>query len=870
MTNLDLEANIQQALDEAYQESSKIVEWGGSLWERARGEVKPRMHQLIRIHEAVRNRRKRILCADTTSAGKTLTAVAIKGLLDQENLKKKGRNAKALVIAPKQAIGSAWTAKSPWMGDENELVDEINRYARHLGLPHQNPVVVGPNNLDKILKYDFILVNYGKFSLTDTDEKENPYLSAIMPLLPQIDLVIVDECHNLKNIYANRARAFKELIERTKDKNFVMLSASPIPNRLRDAGFLLYMLDPDRYSHYANNPFVYAEDRYSIKNTMNSGAWFSLTREDIKDLFNLPELRFGVPNLGIENPHKFQISDDDARRYFEAWQQDTNNVSKIAPLSRVLLESEFSEIESLCEKILETEPNAQFSIYSFYKTGFSNELRARLDPLFDGKVAAITGDISVNERLEKAAQFSKGDLRAIINTIQTVSESISLITYDRPVYLIFAEPPYVPANYDQAIGRFYRKGQEAPVTVIEMIPQSTILNQWMQVEKDQRETQGIRYRKSWRPGTIFEDKHLIRKDKMVAFNRVNRANAIDDLIEIVDLAEGSENEKAFRTLPQKPETTENTNKRFNEGLKRVRRFIGYPVERLRDSTVRSHLVDSYASEDWETTSSADTNKAITEAITAIEEETGRSLGSILDWGCGTACLARILRRPIQNLDAIDDMIEIGKEKCRELAIYNPATIDDYFHVGNAKEMPFTDRQFAVVSSSYAIQYNAQGYEHRRDIEKILLETNRVLKDQGYGILALANQVTTPEDIEAFTNVLLPRYGFNVIYKNYITGHAINPDSGREKKVFQGFFLLVYQKTEDKNELQGGDGTFIFSPYKKLGIGGLKEVKFEQACAKTGYKRDKIPASTFKTSDHSPLSDGIKEAIRNGEDHQNGN
>jgi ubiquinone/menaquinone biosynthesis C-methylase UbiE/superfamily II DNA or RNA helicase len=836
---------LELALEDAYLSALKVVDFGESLWNKGPGVLKPRMHQIIRIHEAVRNGKKRILCADATAAGKTFTAVAIKGLLDEDYMSQKGRKAKALVIAPNQAIESAWSS------------DEINKYAQALVFPAQNSIHIEKGNYDKLLRNDFILVNYDKLSIADSFAKPNEYLQNIVGILPDIDLIIVDECHNLKNINSNRSKAFRELVEKSVNKNFVMLSASPIPNRLKDAGFLLYMLDPQHYKFYSENEFDYSEDSFSIMNAMNSGAWFSFSRDDVKNLFSLPELRFGAPELGIESQHRFEMSTEAVQEYFEEWKSDSNIIGKIASLSQILLKHEIDEIEKICRKITDAQPNAQIGIYSFYKEGFSENLRQRLSQTYNDKVAVITGDVELKDRLQLAEKFRQGELKIAVNTISTVSESISLVTGENPCYVIFAEPPIVPANFDQAIGRFYRLNQEAPVTVVEIVPCSEKLNALQIEETMKRKGQGVRYRSSWTPGTIFEDKPKIRKQKQEEIiEKVGKGAIIEGhLLQIANAAEGSEDGRVYPTMPEPDKAKGNTNNDFNEGLKAVRRCIGLPIDTLVNSEARKYLVESYSMDNWEQTSSADTNKAIMSVLNSIENSSGKNLDSILDWGCGTACLARTIRRKIHNLDAIDEMLAVGKEKTKD--IYGEDS-DSYFHLGDAKQMPFDDKSFDLVSSSYALQYNCQGDKHKRDIEKILLETNRVLKRGGYGIFALPNQATTPEDIDSLGN-MLGKYGFQVLLSDFVTGHAVNPETEQENKVFRGFYIILYNKQEDVAEFTEQDDFFVYSNYKKLGIGGIRNTCYQNKQA-AGYKSAQVPAEIFKLADKSLLDEKITEII----------
>ena len=62
---------IEQIINDAFGDARRIIRYGEDLW-RNSSSIFPRMHQIIRIHEAVENGHKRILCADGTSGGHQL------------------------------------------------------------------------------------------------------------------------------------------------------------------------------------------------------------------------------------------------------------------------------------------------------------------------------------------------------------------------------------------------------------------------------------------------------------------------------------------------------------------------------------------------------------------------------------------------------------------------------------------------------------------------------------------------------------------------------------------------------------------------------------------------------------------------------
>ena len=499
-------------------------------------EFLPTLHQIVRVYEAVYNGGQRILCADSTSGGKTFTATAIKGWLDKKNLDELGKGkTKALIVAPEQAIGEAWSAQN------------INQYLHMIGLVEQNVVTLDKSTTpEELSRADVILVNYGKLSLQTTTDSEkedaesNKYLAQLLAIADQLDLVVVDECHNLKNPYSNRAGAFQKIIDRTKNKHAVLLSATPIPNRLQDAGFLLYMLDPVKYAHYASNPFDYTEDQYSIANAVRSGHWFSFTREELKVLHGLPELVAGVPDLGISGVVSFSLTAEQEERYLKEWSADAHLGEKLNKLSGIQLEAAIPRVVELVQRISKAQPNAHYVIFSQRKEGFSEAMKNALVTVLGDKVGVINGNVGLEERLDTAKSFRDQGITATVNTYATVSEAIILSTRTTPVYIIFAEPPLVPATRLQSEGRPYRTRQEQPVHVLELVSEASLsLQELMKKEKKlkKQEEQSIvlrgllrrrlvtrdasGFRKKFFKNKHFEDSHWEKKHVLQRYRNIS-------------------------------------------------------------------------------------------------------------------------------------------------------------------------------------------------------------------------------------------------------------------------------------------------------------------------------------------------------------
>jgi hypothetical protein len=212
------------------------------------------------------------------------------------------------------------------------------------------------------------------------------------------------------------------------------------------------------------------------------------------------------------------------------------------------------------------------------------------------------------------------------------------------------------------------------------------------------------------------------------------------------------------------------------------------------------------------------------------------------------------------------MVEAGKEDCEKLEGENQDKYQQRKNVfinDNAKNMGkhFEPGSLDLITSSFALQYNAQGWEHKRDIEEILLATNKALKDDGYGIFILPNQATEESGFEGLKQ-LVGLYGFDIVVGERITAHGTNPESNRQNQITD-FYLLLYTKNENATELvEGGDDIVVYLPYKKRGIGGgkVQELKKKRGIAKP--KKTTIEADEFKVNPKSGEKISLSEYIHN--------
>jgi superfamily II DNA or RNA helicase len=179
----------------------------------SKNEIKPFLHQIHLLYNAMLLRPVRFLIADEIGLGKTIEALSIARYLElKENIKK------ILVLTPK-ILREQWEA-------------EIKRIG---GIPR---IIEDGNGIDKIknifqFKYDSAI-----YIIVSIDLAKR-YVDKILQY--DWDLVIVDEAHNITK---NTQRGFFIKKLSMNVKNILLLSATPHRGDYKDYLYRLKMLDP--------------------------------------------------------------------------------------------------------------------------------------------------------------------------------------------------------------------------------------------------------------------------------------------------------------------------------------------------------------------------------------------------------------------------------------------------------------------------------------------------------------------------------------------------------------------------------------------------------------------------------------------------
>lgn len=838
-----MENRIERIKEKAIQELEKKIDF----WEELRNSgqlFRPMFHQANPIYEAIGNGIKRILLAGATSSGKTLPI----SLMISHINKKRSKKSKGLWIAPDQTIRTA-------------LIRDVNRYVADFDLP---PLEIASITDEKSMleKADILYMNYYKLGYTSLDN--NRFISQIKKLAPSIDIIVLDECQNLKNPSADRTKNFEQFINLTLDKYFILASASPCHNRLKDLGSIFHILDP---ANYPLREYDYNSNPRAIVDFMARGKWFTFTRDDLKAIYpGLP--RVPKEENGLIRELNVNIPDEYAKKYFEIWaDRDIPSGRKLMTLRKISLDGLLAadDKDSWFRDLVKDTKNRgyQIGIFSYLRDGIVDQLVRKSEEIFGkGKVGYVDGTVrSFEKRVEIANRFSQGDLSLNVYTTKTMGEGIPSLAYEMPILGMFFEPAFNQGDFDQPIGRFYRIGQTGEVEILTILSQNKLLEELQEGVKLKMINEGIKIRGGWTPGTVHQDINNLRKAKVKTYEKLitGQKNSLSSMEEQIMNASinpfaSKLDDYTIGCLTSLIQVEKEENRRLKV-LSALNKLHGIGKEELKLAIEGKGAHAGYYKEIKDNLhlihSARQTALLISEAVTEIEKKSGR-LECIADFGCGPeANVARALNRPIINLDASREMLAKTEKICKE---YNLEC--KYIH-SFMQTTPFKDYSLNAIIASNSLNFN-RNKKDDREIENIIAESNRILKPEGYFIITFPNGRSVSEKDFNNLTILIEDYGLKPLVSDVFKG--INE---KGKTVFKGSYLLIAKKIEEKNEYSNFKYD-LFLPREYVLSGGEKFTKltgelynlFRQR--KDEYQvKDKSPSLIYVTEKGQNLKELLK-------------
>jgi len=303
----------------------------------------------------------------------------------------------------------------------------------------------------KFVKTDteFIVESYTSFS-NNTHKVDN-----------DIDIIIYDEAHYLKNIKAKRTIKNHNFIVRYNPKKVLLLTGTPILNRVPEIWSLLSICyhggEYPEFKPWTNyysfcNKFCEKEVSYigsqkitkyvGVKNAEELKALIApiYFRRRSKDVLDLPEQVRQIVGTRKAQTTNFKSAWDNYQK---------GDISTFATQKAVNALSKTHLTANLAADIIPNHPVVIFTDH----IDSCHDIHEKLQKKFTGEI--ITGSTKANDRFVISSLL--GDrIDYIVATIGSLSTGVNLQAAN---YMIFNDVPWVPAVLEQAEKRIHRIGQ---------------------------------------------------------------------------------------------------------------------------------------------------------------------------------------------------------------------------------------------------------------------------------------------------------------------------------------------------------------------------------------------------------------------------
>lgn len=383
---------------------------------------------------------KRVLLGDEMGLGKTIQALAAMVSLRNDYLKEIEAEEKAgsepdpshpprfLVICPASVIVN-WCR-------EIEAKSDLRAYNLH------------DNNRDASFE---TWSEEGGVAVTNYESLENHF---VIDTDFEIDMIVVDEAHYIKNTSAKRSKNVLELCYHTE--RILFMTGTPLENNVNEMIRLMDYLQHD-VAQRAQSVSVtaYADD---FKDKI-SPVYYRRKRESV--LSELPDLTDIKEWCNMTPEDERAYEDDvltgsfmDVRRV--SWRNEDylNTSAKVQRLREIVEDA--------------AEDSRKILVFSFFL-----DTLEKIRTVFGTQcVGVINGAVPVEERQNIVDAFEKAPAGSVL-AAQIQSGGTGLNIQSASV-VILCEPQYKPSTENQAIGRAHRMGQTRDVLVYRLLCPDTV------------------------------------------------------------------------------------------------------------------------------------------------------------------------------------------------------------------------------------------------------------------------------------------------------------------------------------------------------------------------------------------------------------
>ncbi len=714
----------------------------------------PDIYQLININEV--KAKRRLLIADEMGVGKSASAIMAKEYLDSKL---------ALVVVPSNVI-ETW---------ENYLSDITSEEGKQTGYfrKGQAPCLLRVENVKDLEKvnqstYDYILISQERLSET--------YVNTLQKT--GYDLLIVDEVHKLKNIKKGvRSDNFLKLAESIGENGYlIMLSGTPVPNKIQDVALLLKSLYPEKFGSINNKQLISSIIHGNISEIRNLLV-SRMQRKNLRDHVEMPQITEIMREIELSKEEKriYEVLLDEdeltAIQKIEALRQFLLNPQNL-DMSPEILGTKIEQLNQYLSEIFKEKDKIVVFINDYidgilYPSGRSAIDQLRLEEGI--KIRTIHGQTSKEERQLIQEEFNTTKDKILLAVSGNTADVG--VDFSGGEHIYFYNEPWTKPGMRQQISRVYRPGLKTDLDVEVLITK----------------------------GTIEEGIHSYAEVKNNAIEKLLNGIPITELEKEILVRD----EKSSQTdLEVNPELASYYFSVFDK-LKNIYAFVKeigeedfYKfLQEYGDEYARCYL--ELGSRNYQ----ANANRVAATVIKAILTKY-ESRPKILDLASGPEMLRKYIHETLR--EKIVSM-DINKQ---HFADHKGPVI-----VGGLSKIPIKDKTVNIVNLSLAFHYT-RFVPSKNEFERacVLAESNRILKNGGKLVINMIYSMDF-KNYEKFKQVI-SQFGFRVI-----ESYSGQVSSGSE----YDSRIVTLEKISDAP----ADVEDILSGLEKLELDGLKLVKRER-------------------------------------------
>lgn len=370
------------------------------------------------------------------------------------------KQSKSLVITPA-------SVKYSWL-------NEVEKWTRLKALVINSKTDL---SLKAYQENDILIINY------DILKKHFDFLTSV-----RFDCLVVDESTYIKNIKTIRFKATKEISK--KVNSIILLSGTPILNRVSELFSALNILDPKKWNDYYKyvtrycNAFKSDWGGLDVSGSSNISELkekigryiFRKRKEEV--LTELPDKNFiNIPiQLDDEIQAKYDLLEGDFINYLrEVKKKKDKEIQKslqaeklvrLGALRELTTEGKLTASQEIIQNIIDS--GEKVVVFS----NFNKPLKVLKD-IFKEKAVMIIGSTSEEERRSAIEIFQKdSNVQIFLGGMLSANTGITLTAASN---VLFISLDYTPANMAQAWSRIDRIGQTASsINIYQLIGKNTI------------------------------------------------------------------------------------------------------------------------------------------------------------------------------------------------------------------------------------------------------------------------------------------------------------------------------------------------------------------------------------------------------------